>query len=733
MSTAIENLFTKIDESVASMEGAKLSAEYVEATRSIGKAVESWADNLGLLKKKDVDGVEVCYASESYDTSALGSLLGADQIIDLCKKAHVSNEHLAAAAKRVAALLGQTLGKDEGAAFRSYNTNKPTNQVMQSVESLYPAELVRRLAGSQSLEVFGIQMDRVEPDLKTILTIALLQFHMNLTPRIVPVQTVTQGNVTIVRENLQVFDMASDPKSREPTRVIELYRDPSLVSVAAVRIKPLMGASNKNAAFLVADDIYKFAKKIDMFEMALDQTKPGYEKFNHTDFVEDNIVMDGVLVKIENSDVSNKAFYRMLPIPTSRGHFTQVSQDSKSTIRRLWLDRYPIRVIATDPADTKSGQTSDATVIAPLTGGAGLSIDLHIDANVDRQTSILASGAWIGDIAIKGGSLTDAQRTALLEKFTVTVEGFTLDARYNEDNKRKTSIRAEVVRRSMSYELPTGRNFVVDAAIGQDGVTNAAAYLAQLEHIGRDHNNLKIIESTLKAVHDENLAMNNDKEVRDSLANQYAAGDLVNPFVFMDTLDMSGMYGIRSADASGDIKQFVKQYFNRLTSALLAKTYFDKQLSENATVTFRVITSGTLLGDLFKMKHIHQHLEGDKPGTGGVEHVMPLDNGVVLEFVTTTFEVMQNKIIMIPYLANAQGSVLNFGTDFDQGTLVGAISYAAENSSAFHRTFSVTRELLIPTNVMGAVIEVSGYTGVTMNDSTSSLTVIGVTETAPNS
>ena len=83
MSTAIENLFTKIDETVHSMEGAQLSPEYVEATRAIGQTVETWADNLNLLHKKDVDGVEVCYASESYDTSALGSLLGADQIIDL--------------------------------------------------------------------------------------------------------------------------------------------------------------------------------------------------------------------------------------------------------------------------------------------------------------------------------------------------------------------------------------------------------------------------------------------------------------------------------------------------------------------------------------------------------------------------------------------------------------------------------------------------------------------------
>ena len=731
MSNAIESLFTEIDNTIAATEGAnqKLSAEYVQAMKSIGAAVESWCKDLNLVREERVNNVDVMYASESYDTSALGMTLGAEQIVDLCKKCHVAQEHLGAAAKRVANLLNRTLGKKEGSAFQEYRAKAISNEPTIGLENLYSADLLRSLSISGSLETFGINMDRVQPDLKTILTIALLQFHTNLTPRMVQIKTVTQGNVTIVRENLQVFDMSKDDKM--PTRVIDLYRDPSLVSVAAQRIKPLKTADGKNDAFLVADDVYKFNKVINMFDVSLDTTKPGWDKYNHTDLVEDNIVLDGILVKIANTDAEGKAFFRLIPIPASRGRLTQISNDAASTLRRLALDRFPVRVVSTDAAQTlvtAAGYESDDSVIADLKDGVGLAIDLHVNVDVDRKTSVLSAGVWTGDLAIKGGALSDTDRAAMLAKFSVEAVGFTLDARFNEDNKRKTSIRAELVRRSMSYELPSGRNFVIDSAIGQDGVVNAAAHLAQLEHIGRDHNNLKIIEDTMKSVHDQNVAMNNDKEVRDSLANQFAAGDLVNQLVFTDTFNLDGMYGIRSADASGDIKQYVKQYFNRLTTELLAKTFFDKQLSENATVVFRVVTSNQILGDLFQLHQIHEHLDNDKPGTGGVEHVVVLDNHVVLEIVTTTFESMASKIIMIPYLASAQDSILNFGTDYDQGTLVGAISYAAENSAAFHRMFSTTRELLIPTNVIGAVIDVVGGTDVSVNDASSKLTVMGVVQ-----
>lgn len=734
MTTAIESMFGAIDQHLASVESNQaLSSDYISAMKDTAAAVEKWCADNHLTQESEVGTIKFEAAAESFVIDELPKTIGPEKLKDLCTAAKVSAEHLNAACKRVAALLNATLGRKPGVAFNQFRAKANSNQTLLATEELVPASILAQTQKTESLEGFGINVDRVEPDLKTILTIALLQFHTNLVPRIMPIQTVTQGNITIVREALEVFDLAD--KKMIPTRVLELYRDPSMVSTRAQRIVPLK-ANDTEGKFLLADDIYLFKKTINLFEMSLVEGKDGWDKFNHTDLIEDGIQLDGILLKITKKSGSGetattKDFYKMLPIPYGRGRLTQVTNDLASTDRRLSLDRYPAAVLASDAAYTKvASLVSDAAAIADFTGGLRLQLDVKAYVHVDRRTALADAISYV-DISVVGANdtvKTDEQRKAVLDAMSVDVIGYTLDARYNEDNKRKTSIRAELRRRSMSYELPAGRNFVIDAAIGQDGVINAAAHLAQLEHIGRDYNALKIITETMNAVHDQNISMNNDKLVQASLAAQYAAGDLVNPYVYRDTLDMSGMYGVRSADASGDVKQFLKTYFCRLTSELNLKTFFKEQLAAGAPVVYRVITSPTILGDLFMAKHIHEHLESSEKGTGGVESVLVLDNAVRLEIVTCTFDDMKDKIILIPYLANSQNSVLNFASDYDQGTLVGSISVASDGGPAYTRMFACTRELPVPTNVMGAIVNVIGYTGVTMTDTSSSLTVMGVAE-----
>ena len=719
MSNNIQEFFGAIEKCLESSK--PLSPEYVSAMRQIGSSVETWcaAHNLGSVRK--IYGQDTLVASETYDVAELPTAVGAEALKELCTNCHVATEHMEAAMKRVAGLLYATLGKKEGQALMEYRTTARENKTFSSLESLYPAGIISDMSNVQSLESFGINIDRVQPDLKTILTIALMQFHVNLTPRIVPIQTVNQGNVTIVRESMEVFDMVEN--FRKPVRLIQLYRDPKMVSVRAIRIKPLK-ANDAAGDFLVADDIYKFQKSINLFAMALDQNKIGYEKYNHTDLVEEGIVVDGVLVKVTTTsqlgDGTVGSFYAMLHIPTGRGRLTQVSDDLRSSDRRLNLDRFAVVLDKDYPAFTGvSTLTSTDGVLAGLTDGLSMRLDLHMNFHVDRKIAMADANGWLGKprlVNASGAEITDAQ-TAWVNGVTVELVGWTMDARYNEDNKRKSSIRAEINRRSMSYELPTGRNFVVDTAIGQDGAQNAAARLAQLEHIGRDSNNLDIIGEVMRAVHDQNVAFNNDVESQMQLAATYAAGDLVNPYVYMNTLDMSGLYGIRSGDMSGDIKQYVKNYFNRITAGILAKSLYQQQLSNGTKVAFRLITSPEILANLFMMKHFHAHLDTDEKGSGGVEHVVVLDNGVRLEIVTTNFRQMESKIIMIPYLGDSQESMLNFGTDFDQGTLVGSFQIGTDGGAAYHRMFSVTRELLIPTNVIGAVIDVVGTSAVNMTGS----------------
>lgn len=730
MTDQIKNFFGDIDAHLAK-ENKKLSAEYVEVLRQVGDAVESWCMDLNLANKEDVCGVETLVGNRSYATSDLPTAVGAQKLHDLCVAAHVPEEHMAAAMKRVAALLDTCIGKKEGAAFTTYRTTNMNGQTKTALESLFPAKVMQDLQGAASLESFGIQIDRVVPDLKTVISVALMSFTTNLTPRIVPIETVNQGNVTIVRESMEVFDMAADD-ARRPVRLIELFRDPKMVTVRALRVKPL-SANDPDGAFLVADDIYKFNKPLNLFALALNEKKAGYEKYTHTDLIEEGAQVDGVLVKITTAGQLGEGtkgdFYAMLHVPAGRGRLTQITDDLRSTDRRLALDRFSVRLDKDYAAFTGvSSLASTAGVLAGLTDGLSLAIDFHLNFHVDRKIGMADATGYVSPrlIQASGAELTDAQKE-WLKGVTLELVGWTADFRYNEDNKRKTSLRAELNTRSMSYELPTGRNFIVDTAIGQEGAQSGAAKLAQLEHIGRDANNLDIIGEVMRSVHDQNVAFNNDREGQMQLAATYAAGDQVNPYVYMNTLDMSGLYGIRAGDMSGDIKQYVRQFFNRITSGILAKSLYREQLAGGTKVVFRVVTSPEILGNLFMMKHYHSNLDTDEAGTAGVEHVVTLDNGVRLEIVTTNFRQMESKVIMIPFLSSAQQSILNFGKDFDQGTLVGTYPIGTEGGSAFNRMFSVTRELLIPTNVIGAVIDVVGTSAVNMTGA-GSLTVNGTEE-----
>lgn len=730
MTDLIKDYFGGIDKETIATEG--VSTEFVEAMKQTGAAVEEWviANSLGSTKR--VAGRMQLVANETYELNELKTSVGPAKIKDLCTKCGIAPEHMNAAMKRVAGLLFATVGKHKGEAFGEYNATATTEQTPIALESLYPAGVLGSFEGQGSLESFGIDIDRVQPDLKSIISVGLMQFQNNLTPRIVPIQTVAQGNVQIVRESLEVFDMTDN--ARKPVRLISLFRDPKMVTVRATRIKPLKSNDTTNQ-FLVADDIYKFNKSINLFAMASDQNKIGYEKYNHTDLVEEGITVDGVLVKITTTKQLGEGtvgdFYVMLHIDSGRGRLTQITDDLRSTDRRLNLDRYSKRLDKDYAAFTGvSSLTSTDGVLDGLKDGLSLAIDFHLNFHVDRKVAMADASGWLGKarlVKANGQDLTEAEQQ-WIDGVSFELVGWTMDARYNENNFRKTSIRAEVNRRSMSYELPTGRNFVVDTAIGQDGAQSTAARLAQLEHIGRDANNLDIIGEVMRSVHDQNVSFNNDEESQMQLAATYAAGDQVNPYVFMNTLDMSGLYGIRAGDMSGDIKQYVKQYFNRITSGILAKSLYREQLTNGTKVVFRLITSPEILGNLFMMKHFHEHLDNDEAGTGGVEHVLVLDNGVRLEIVTSNFRQLETKVILIPYLSGAQSSVLNFGTDYDQGTLVGSFQAGSiDGGSTCNRMFSVTRELLIPTNVIGAVLDVVGLSAVNMTGA-GSLTVSGTEE-----
>ena len=301
-----------------------LSPEILAAATQIGEKVEKWGCEHGLMvEKKFPRGGKLFAATENFHPEQIEQALGAQAVADLVAECGIPKCHEVAACKKVAAVLCQVLGKDGSIAFADYNSNDTEIKgEVVSLESLYGAELWDAVAPAQ--EAFGINMDRVTPDLRTIISVALLQFQVALTPRIMPIQAVTQSNVQITRDMMDVFDMSKpdDP----PTRVIDLYRDPSMVSTKCTRIEPLKTKNDPTGKYLVADGIYKWEEEFNLFKLALDPDRPGFDRFNHTDTVEDGIVMDGVLVELSKGGTTEQF---MISLPKDKARLTQVPDHNR--------------------------------------------------------------------------------------------------------------------------------------------------------------------------------------------------------------------------------------------------------------------------------------------------------------------------------------------------------------------------------------------------------------------
>lgn len=700
----------------------KISDEFLTACENVSKVVEDWGTSKRVMKAvKGSKGTSLFRPNEDLSVENLEQSVGASAIAELVASCGIPECHRAAACERVAAILGQVLGRDSSIALNEYRQKTPEDEIqgkLCSLESLYGAELWGQI--SPSTEAFGIGMDKTVLDLRTMLTVGLLQFGVALTPRIVPIQSTTQSNVTIKRELSLVYDM-SKPEAK-PVRALHLFRDPSMVSVKAVRIVPL-AKNDANHEFTdeTVEGVYKFRKEFNLFKLSLDSTRDGYDKVNHTDLIEDNIKVDGLLVSVTKANgipaegTEGEEGYKpaedlvetfLVPINTDRARLTQIADDYLSTERRLALDHYTLTL--KPGALMTDGNAS--SILSALANNTYVTFKVKLNAHVDRKTGDADADAWFTKVRIEDGSDTPVENQEPLNGVTIEPIGFKLDARFNEDNKRKSSIRIEINTRTMSYELPSGRNFFVDSAIGQEGAVNAAARISQFECLGRDGNNLNIIARTLDAVHDMRLMRGNGQEAAAELAATYAAGDLVNQISIATTIDFTaGFLANASNEATADVKQFVKFRLNKFMMSLLAQSLISHQLAAGAKISFRMITSPYVLGAILQLHHIREHLDRmDQAGSGAVQYVISLDCGVNLEVVTTDFDAIQNKMVIIPFFESAPTSVFNFGSDWDQGTLVGTIPLGADNTAAHNRLFSVTREALIPTNVVGATIVLNG-------------------------
>jgi len=606
-------------------------------------------------------------------------------------------------------------GNNEAFRHQHFSRHSNDKQLLQSIsnntQAVFAPELVAMAnnIGMPSVEAFGANIDKVLPDIRASLTVTLLQFHRGLMDRIMHRRTATCPYVKYVVPYAEVYDMLKSNDDDHNVRdwgdhiipFIELYADPKSVSNILQPIIPKV--ANDTEGVLYADGYVKYGPRANLFDLSVEPGQLGKTHYNYTDLVSENVIVKSVIVEISKG--STKEVIE-IPVDKVNGARLQMTPNATDSGMRQAMFTYTYKL----DKNTKTTTGADSAILADCTDTDVIRLTIVNGTSINLKRSDvqgIGSVDWKA-VSLVGGEV-DPAVAELASSISMSLVAYSVDAKYSEENLRKSNLAIRNHIKTYDFEISNGRNILVDYSFEEELPEFLMSLVTEATSLGQDHRGIDVIIRELLHVYDvtrEENAAPDFRERLDKIGFQYVASQLVRPVVYLNTIDLANVDSIRSSDILGDIRQYVEWELMNLISLIYQNSFYKHQLNAGEKPMFKVFTSSVILENLFSIPHIHNHLNTENPTDGGnVEYRRVLPNGTILDCVTCTFNYMRDKIVMIPYRENAPEDFLNFGHNWDFGTFVAHYNPQLDNA-VNKRVFSNTRSMVIPTNPMGLYLDV---------------------------
>ena len=670
-----------MDSFVAANNGKRLPKSVVELCKKVYDAGCTFLETSGIMN----GGVQIRRNQivSMEDISSDDTDVSENKIEDLVNEADVPEDQVDTAKEEVACLIAKLkacAGNND--LFRSQHFSHGneaqtlSTNLARTATAVFSPTLRGMLnnIGIPSMEAFGANIDKVLPDIRSSLAVTLLQFHRGLLDRIIHRRTSASPYVKYVVPYAEVYDMLKSNDADHNVRdwgdhivpFIELYGDPRVVSNVLQPIVPLK--SNDTDGVLVADGFVKFNTVANLFDLSAIPNSLGHSHFNYTDLVSENVILNSVLIKVVSGANTETFEVNVSQLPGARLQMYPNANDSGMRMCNLQFTN-----VFDQNSKTVEGNTT--TIFAACTDTDAVKYNLHVAATINLKRS---DAEALGGISIKAynreGGAVDQAVADLAANIAVTLEGYSLDAKYSEENLRKSNLAIRSHVRTFDFEISNGRNILVDYSMNEEMPEFLMSLVTEATSLGQDHRGIDIIIRELLHVYDVGKEENKDPGLRerlDKVGFQYVAAQQVRPVVYLNTIDLANVDTVRSGDVLGDIRQYVEWELMNLVSLIYQNSFYKHQLQAGEKPTFKLFTSAVILENLFNVPHYHNHLNTEESVDGStIEYRRVLPNGTILDCVTCTFDYMRDRMYMIPYRENDPEDVLNWGHNWDFGTFI---------------------------------------------------------------
>ncbi len=594
-----------------------------------------------------------------------------------------------------------------GKEVRAEDINSTNNMVFAT--SLFCQ--IGNIQGSPSMEAFGANIDKVIPDVRTTMAVTLLQFHRGLLDRIIHRRSSGSPYVHYTVPYAEIYDMLKSYDDDHEVRnegdhrqtFLSLYNDPRAVSNELQPIIPLV--INDVNGDLISDGVIAVNRNVNLFDLSVLKGQIGKDHYNYTDLVSENVLLRSVLIEI--SDGTNT---ERIIVPTSKLNEARLNMlpNTNDSGNRGGVLSYTIML----DQNTKLANGSTSTILAACTDTDFIRAKINFTTQINLKYGDVRGYGVISHAAYNlNNAVVATEVSSLAESITASIIGYEIDARYSEENLRKSNLAIQSHVRTFDFEISNGRNILVDYALDDEAPNYLMSLVTEAISLGQDKRGIDVVVETLMYVYNVTNEENRDPKLRARLERvgfQYPAAQLVQPVVYINNIDISNVDNIRSGDLLGDIRSYAEWELMHHFALLYSNSFYKHALQPGEAPTFKVFTSPIILELIFSIPHYHNHLNRTESVDGStVEYRRVLPDGTILDCVTTTFNYLRNKIVAIPYREKDTESVLNFGTNWDYGMYVANYTPQMHNA-AWKRIFANSRTMVIPTNPIGLYFDVQG-------------------------
>lgn len=698
----------------ASHAGTALQQRTPISTAELKRKVLGVLTNANSLK---VSGSDFA-ALESFNTERVPELvagsLSDDAALECALACGVPNSQAAAVAT---SLMNVVQGKNSslGGHF-GRGRNEYSGEMIQMGQIVGSGALEEVNSGWAALEAFGVGANTVAADARLNAFLTVMRPASNYLDRVVPRIPEEQNTVVVKIPRNEIFDTAAAQNVDAAVRngahrktFLSLHRDPSPVDTTPKQIVLRTENDSNNLLYPGASQFIKVGVEANLKDLARNAADPTLSVTNFTDLVAEGALIKNALVKVTKTDGGTTEELFLVPferLPTSRFMAPMNQNDSQD---RVALTSY---IFVVRPGSKQSNGTTSAIFGAGYTGAA-VSAKVTISGNLNHQTAyVQINGNVTGrKVAMNDGTAVPGGLTTEYNKITnIEVVAVELDARWSEANVRKTTIGVVLRNKQQAFEIPPGRNVLVEYELAQGDDMDVPTAMASALAMGNAGRGLAIIKSKLRdiAAHVQWAVENPDYAAQFPIENTTLAGSLCIPYSKIETIDFSDIANMRESERAADVAKRVADRIQSMAAEISQKSLYQTNFVNGERMVLKAITSTYLAKILFGVHQYHNVLNEQqqlKAGADNVDFSYFLADGTRVDVIGINQKNAEGEIVFFPIREADPNHVTSAVHTHDRGTFVGSYTNT-EAGAATRRVLGNARELVFPSNPIGGIIEI---------------------------